>query len=260
MADSNTDPKPGEDPKPGDNPKMFSQEDVNRIMADNKKGLQKQNTVYEGQIGTLTTQVSDLKDLIGKFAPAGDPGDDDPEGGDPGDAGLTDIEKMEKRFKYDQKVSDKKFTALEKRLKDADDKVISTEKRRLVAEKDRFLDEALLKSHCHDLGMAKRMFREQMTYDAQNESWVFTTKDGVEMTPLEGVDADLPDYLRSARTQGGAGGKSPRAVLESNITRQEEVLKSVKAVAHSSGGDSHLVRVLQEERKLKELKSELSAK
>lgn len=236
---------------------LFTQEQVNQMMASHKKGLQAAAVSNDKKIAELTSQLSDMKDLISKYAPK-DPElknpDDDP------DAKLTDIELADKRLEYERKKNKAALEASEKKALEITKKLEETEQRRLSAEKDRFLDEALVKARCLDNKMGKRMFREQMEYDPESNEWYFMSLEGVRMTPEEGIENDLPDYLRRAQSKTGSGGKSPKAVLESALTKQKDEVQDLKSRAQKSGNDTDLARLLQGERKLRQLESELAVK
>lgn len=253
------DGKEGGEPDKGDkggkggegDPSTFNQEQVNKILATHKKSLQAQAQASESALKKITGEMDTLKETLAKLNVA------DPNVDLDADKNLSATELAEKRIKYEQEKNHKLLEAANARNEETLSQLQATEKRRLDAERDRFLDEALHKVGCRDLKMAKRMFREQMEYDVEASEWSFNSEKGGSMSVEDGVDADLPDFMRDTKARPGSGGKSPKARLEGSIVAKEDELTAATDKARATGDDSEMASILRIKRELSALKSQL---
>lgn len=228
--------------------KMFSQEDVNRMMADHKRTLQSENAGLKDQITGLSDQWKEFQSLLSEVA--GEEGD---EGADftSGDDGEADDDEVTKRLAWLQKKHQGEIDTLrgafeqEKRLR------IEADDRRLITERDSALQEALAANDVVSLEGGMKYFRDSLFYDEDGTKWKYKTKDGLTFDIKEGIQEELPDWLKKpSSTKGGSGSAS---ALINDIDGKVDALKSAMERAQTSGDPNDVAVYQKMKRELEDL-------
>lgn len=227
----------------------FTQEQVNRMMADHKRTLQTENQRLQQQAQTQQNQITQLTERLDQMAvgnpPAKKPKDD------PETQGR--IELLQRQHTQEKTALQGQVDELTKRL---DKEVL---KRREV-ERDKLLSEALSSAQCIDITAGTRYFLPQIKFSDEFDDWRFTTKAGNPVTITEGVVAELPDFLKPASVRnGGSGtttGNAKNAVQKKRFSEAKDKLEKLEAQARQSGKQHDLLAFQRQKKVVAELEKE----
>lgn len=175
----------------------------------------------------------------------------------PGDADIVG------RMKLYEERTEKKMALLEEQLAaEKKAKEIEIEKRRLT-DRDRQLSEALQKSNIREDAIALGMhhFSHQLEYFADEDKWVFNLSVGGQVSISEGVEAEMPDYLRRASVDhGGSGtrsGGSRGTVQQAQITALQQDADKLEKVARQSAQDKDILAWKRKKEELRAAQAQL---
>jgi len=193
-------PVPPPDKPPSSPPaKTFTQDEVNKLMAKERKSmerkLQEQNESTQKQIVELQQKMSQ--------PPEPKPSDTDVKG---------QLELMEKKHKREQE-------ALEEKLVQTNSALAQEKKKRLETERDKELGDALQTVGCVDMTMGRRFFLPDIEYDEDESRWMYRTASGNLISIIDGVQENMPNYLKPPAMQGGGSG-SARGAAGKGSTKQ----------------------------------------
>jgi len=245
---------PTPDPPTGDPPaKTFSQDDVNRMMADNKRGLQSQVDGLKTQLKGFHTEREQFeKSVLDAAAAAGiDPDDFDDDGtyhgtipdpptstGGGGTPNPPEIQKIVDNLndRWTRKM-DVKVGAVTKELEQERVIRIKAEEKAKQKELDVILSTALSKADVVDLEGGRRYFMPQMVWDEDTERWLFEGKDGIKVEIPKGIEDELPAWLKKSYVGGGAGsrGSSGSSSGKSNVVDLQNRVKELEEKARKTG-------------------------
>lgn len=241
----------------GEPEKKFTQADLNRLLADNKRGLQSEVESLKGQLKTSTTEREAFESsVLNAVRDAGiDPDDFDddgtyhgpaldprPTGGSGGSPNPPEIQKIVDNInqRWERKL-DMKVSALTKELTTEKTARLAAEDRARKKELDVQLAGALTDADVIDVEAGRRYFMPQMVWDEDAETWLFEGKDGVRVDIVKGIEDELPPFLKKSAAQGGAGsrgssggssGGKPRLVdLQQKVSDADKQARKSNAAA-----------------------------
>ncbi len=245
----------GDDPPAPDPPapeKTFSQDDVNRMMADNKRGLQSQVDGLKTQLKGFHTEREQFeKSVLDAAAAAGiDPDDFDDDGTyhgtvpdntpapGSGSPNPPEIQKIVDNLndRWTRKM-DVKVGAVTKELEQERVIRIKAEEKAKQKELDVILSTALSKADVVDLEGGRRYFMPQMIWDDDTERWLYLGKDGIKVEIPKGIEDELPSWLKKSYVGGGAGSRSSSGSSsgKSNVVDLQNRVKELEEKARKTG-------------------------
>jgi len=256
----------------GEGSKTFTQDELNKILAEHKRGLQKElqdlktrldgETKSRGELEDMLIEAAGGEEAVDRFMQTGELDadgdrsrnvnvDDDEEGGIP----IEGAESIQALVNGINKRHRAEMDAIRKRL----DKEIETrenlETTRLEQDRDAMLADALVKNDVVDVGAGVKLFRDSMEYDEDLTKWRFKSKDGLYLDPDAGIAESLPDWMRKPMTgTGGSGsrGSSP-GVTASQLTRKQAELAELEKKAKATGNQNDIMVYQKTSREVKEL-------
>lgn len=229
-------------------PKSFSQEELNSILAKEKRRTEAQLKAATEKSTALETK---LNDLLQRF--------EEKEKNDP--HAKTEEGKIEAILRKHQREQEELRKEIEENKKAA----AAERQARLEAQRDRLLDEALVAAGCVDLKAGRRYFLPEVTREDPEdgttlEEWALKTPSGKLIDIASGVGEHLPKYMRSPNANvGGAGTTSggPKAKEKDRIKVLEAELVELQKKAQALGDRNGpaVQQYMQKQRELKALKS-----
>jgi len=256
----------------GDSNKTFTQDDLNRILAEHKRSMQKELQDLKSRLDQESKSRGDMEDMlieaaggeeaVERFMETGeldnDGGYDESvniDGDDEGGIPIEGAESVQALVNGITKRHRAEMEAIRKRL----DKEIETRENletvRLEQDRDAMLADALVKNNVVDVGAGVKLFRDSMEYDEDLSKWRYKSKDGLYLDPDAGIAESLPDWMRKPMTgSGGSGsrGSSP-GVAASMLTRKQSELAELEKKAKSSGNQNDIMSYQKASREVKEL-------
>lgn len=245
-AEGNESDAPEGDAPPPETPKTFTQDEVNALLAKNKKALQAELAKERQERESLTKKLDDF--LNASAPPKDDPKAKTEEGR---------LEAIEKRYQ-------RQMDELQSKIKEQETRANQEHQRRIEGERDRLLDEALTQAGCIDLKAGRRFFLPDITREDEDgnpaDTWLLKTNSGKLIDIATGVMETLPKYLRNpAVNVGGSGtsGGGPKAKDKDALKKLESELEALKAEAMAQGprGNAALVKYEQKKRELAALRA-----
>jgi hypothetical protein len=229
-----------EPPKPpeagGGEGKTFTQAQVDEFIKKRVKNHERDNKALQLQLkqtqDTLTQVQEQLKTLQQKSNEPPPPAPDDVQG---------QLTLMAERHRREVEGLTTQIETLKKQGE-------AEVRRRREVERDRELTESLTKAECTDLKVGKRLFAPQIIYDDVDDKWVFQLEKGSGIVSIEeGIEEELPDYLRKARSRGvgsgssgnGSGGTRNLSTQARQLETEEKKLEKL-ALAAKSGKPSDI--------------------
>ena len=247
----------------GTESKLFSQEDVNRIMADNKRSLQAENVALRDQVGKLVTgqeamqkQWEEFQNMIAEVA--GDEGgaDDASDAFSRGSGSDTEDE-VTKRLAWLQKKHQGELDALRQTVETEKKLRLDAEQRRLLTERDAVLQEALSDNDVVSVEGGMKIFRDSLYYDSDAGKWKYRAKDGLTFDVKEGVSEEMPDWLKKPSTiKGGSGSQ---AALVGAIDSKVSEVKTAQERAAKTGDTNDIAIYQRRKRELDALNAQAGA-
>lgn len=257
----------------GDEKKYFTQEDVNRIMAENKKALQAENADLKKQLGEFAAWKDEIETMLDEIAEGADSdegGDEDTKGasgdgdeagdGDGNDDGRASAE-IDKRLRYVERKYQTQIDSLKKRVDEAEGRASDAETKRRMSERDSILTDALNKAKAVSIDGGIKIFRDNMVYDEDSGKWLFRTAEGVDVDPHEGINENLPAYLRPAVAGGGSGtGDMKGSALVAHIAGLKKQMGEAAAKAGKTNASEDIRAYQRLKEEVKEAEGKLSSK
>lgn len=162
------------------------------------------------------------------------------------------------RMKLYEEKTQKKIEYLEQQLAIEKQEKESEIKKRRLTDRDRHLSEALQKANIREEAIAIGMnhFSHQLEYYADDDKWVFNLRGGGTTSVQEGVEAEMPDFLkRSSTDHGGSGARSGSGkgtVQQAQVTALQNEVTRLESIARQSAQDKD---ILAWKRKKEELRA-----
>lgn len=153
-----------------------------------------------------------------------------------------------------------KLAALEEQIKQVTTEREAERLKRLEAERDNKLNAALMKSHCRNLEHARRIFLPQIQYDSR-DGWYFVLSNDKGIVSIdEGVEAELPDYLREPNIAGSGSGSSlstPLAKRKSDLDTAKKTLADLQMKASATGRSDDVARYQRQKKIVSDLEAQV---
>lgn len=231
-------PAPVDPPVP---PKQVSQDDINRIMAKERRHFEKKLQEIRDQ---HEKEMLSLKEKQKEDPPA----PDDLRG---------QMELMERKHKREVEGLTTRQQELEKTL-------AAEKQRRLETERDRELSEALSVVGCIDGTAGRRYFLPEIEFDEESTKWMYRTAKGNLVSIADGVAEAMPPYLRPAKLDGGGSGSSKGGSTKATRAKQLEEAKRKLADLYdttrkSGAKQSDINAYTQQKRLVQRLESEVAS-
>lgn len=239
---------------PSGEEKTFTQADVDKLVQDrlarDRRQHEKDTKEMRDLIEALKAEIADLKKPSIPPAPT------------PAPAPIANPE-LEGQLKILERKFEGQLGGLKTELESERKKGAEERKRRLELERDRELDKALTDQNCIDLEAGRRYFLPQIDYDETDATWMFNLKAGGSVRIAQGVEAELPSYLKAATiNRGGSGvtgmGRSKKADLQTQLESARKELEVLDANARRTGRDADLAKAHQQRRRVQALEREFT--
>lgn len=224
-------------------PVVVSQEQLNRMMADNRRQLTKQNQELQEKLGEVLEQNKELSVRVDELSTKIDPPEPVAvEDQDKPEYLRGEIERLETQHK--QQIDDLKTELVSEKTAREE-----AEYRRLETERDRQLTDALQAAGCIDLEAGRRIFLPQVERDGDAEGWTYKTKVGEFTSITDGIAEELPDYLKPPVMPGGGSGSrtgSPsKKKRQGELDSAEEKLRKAEEAARGGRQSDQLAYLRQ---------------
>lgn len=137
----------------------------------------------------------------------------------------------------------------------------TAEKARRDSLRDRMLDEALVAVGCKDMRAGRRIFLPQIKWDEVDQNFMFEKENGTMVEIRDGVEEEMPDYLKPPAMRGGSGSEPMNAkqrARRTELDKQERDLADLQKKLQANPNDrSLLTQISVSKRNIKRLKAEL---
>jgi len=220
-------------------PQTFTQEQVNSMVADAKRGLQSENEALKGQLKEASGLNQEFETMVveaareqgidpddfdeegnyhgpdldegeeeeGEELEAGAEGEEADEGGD----GLArgNPPQIARVVRSMRRKHEREMEALRRELDKEKEVRMQADERSKITRLNSTISDILGKLDVVDIEGAKRYFMPQIEFEESEDGgdFVFKTKDGL-LVPLDkGLADELPPYLKRPATAGGAGSR-----------------------------------------------------
>lgn len=234
--------------KPADKPKTFTQEEVNALLAKDKRELKKKLKEAEDGRSALEKRFSDLETKLTVEPKAED-------------------KTADGRLEASLKKLEKELEASRIKMQEVEERAQRAEAKRIEALKDRALTEALQQAGCIDLKAGQRYFLpdlldkddddEPLVDQHGNPTWAIRLTSGTLADLSTGIAETLPKYLRNPNGNvGGAGTVAHKSGKQKD--KVEELEKKVQLLAdkaRKSGYDGDIASYVAAKKQLQALKT-----
>ena len=268
----------GDDPasKPGENgkPKVFTQEEVNALLAENRRGLQSENDKLKQQLKDTMGEREAFEEMIVEAAQEQgiDPddfdengdyhgpdleeggGEEEEEGGEGEEEGVprgANPPEIERIVRSLNQKWERRIEAMQRDLEKEKQSRQKAEENGILKERDAMLSNILTNLDVVDAEGARRFFLPQLEYDSESGSWLYEMKDGLRVAPEKGIADELPAYLKKPVTTGGAGSRpgSTQNLGRTKVAELEEKYKAAEAEAKKNPGSPEIVQAFSAARR-----------
>lgn len=198
--------------------RTFTQAEVNKMIASDRRKLQ-------AELTTAQSKIAELQQKMDELAAQGSSGS-----ANGADAGQLEI----LRGRYERQT-----TELQNQIKKLEADVTSERSARREIERDRMVTEALSKVGCIDMTAGLRYFLPQIIFDDEEQKWQLRTKNGNLVDIADGIAEEMPNFLKPASMQNGGSGSrasSPKAQqIRRDLDKARQVLEEIKKKATQTG-------------------------
>jgi hypothetical protein len=274
-AEDDTDDDASDD---DDDNKTFTQADLNRIMANERRTFEKKLRGLEVKLENQGSQFAELmgalEEYVGDEAQGGDADEEDedapparervPSSVDrreptddrdaPGES--PDVRTLKSRIKRMEREQEQMRETLQQEREARE----QSEMMRLETERDASLVKELQAAKCVSVEGGLRHFREMLRYNPEKERWYFIEPDtGAPLEIKEGVSEYMPDYLKeSPMKRGGSGGRGSSPAAAALAQKQSEVAR-LKDQAEKSPTNTNIQAYRNAQRSLTESREAVGA-
>lgn len=233
--------------------KKYSDEEVEGMITTRVKRATREAVAKDKKIAELEAKLKELGDKIESAAATG--------GGGEGTSD-EDLRKQQGHWELLKAKLDAQIRELKEKLEVAEKDAAKSHKDRLNLQRDLEIDKALSAVQCIDIDNGRILVREKVKYDEAEGEWYFETRNGNMVTVKEGVDSELPDYLRPASMrQGGSGstGGSPKsAALRKKLDETKAEYDKLVAQAKKRPDNELLVRASKMRKEIATLEKQVN--
>jgi hypothetical protein len=209
-----------------DKDKLLTQDQVNKILADHKRGLRNELDELRSTLQDKDTTIEELKAsqeditaVLQELAGSDEEGSDE-EGSvinmDPNRPLSEIIRDMAVKLTDYENVINELNQGFDERINDLETHLESeaalrevAEEDALISERDAVLQRALIKAGCIDTDVGLKLFEDLCEIDSETgDWWIVDDRTGEEFILSEGIEKFLPDYLKKPLTaREGAGSR-----------------------------------------------------
>jgi hypothetical protein len=251
----------GEEETGGEEDKTFSQKELDRIIQDRVKSFKRDLKQKDQEQKALEKKLNDLEEKFKSIGTA--------TGG--GDEGSLDLKTLQGKMEVQKQKFERELELLKVKADEAEKGRIAAEEKQRLVERDTEIQQALVAAGCLPAAMVAgmRYFIPSVEWDADEGDhglWLFKTANGHTLTIAEGIAAELPSYMKSSTLVGGGSGTSSskdkkRVELQNNLKDAETKLADLQKAMRASRNEPRLMAdVMQQEKLVKRLRAEISAK
>lgn len=242
-GDDDGDVDPPQDPPA----KTFTQAELDRIIQDRLKKLQREQKQKDKDMESMRAELEELK----KKADGGNP--------DPGDANKGQVGDLELKINRLTRELEQTNTKLAEAQKQASEEA----NKRKRTERDKELSDALVAAGCIDMVGGRRYFAEQIVWDEVENKWAYETKSGSQVSIADGVMEELPPYLKPAQmNQGGSGsgGTNPKKKkVQADLDVAKKKLDEIKSLLMQNNGNvTYMSQYAKQQKVVKQLEGQLA--
>jgi len=246
----------------GDKDKYFTQDDVNRMLAEHKRGLKKELETLGGQLTERDQKLQELMEsheevvnVLKELSASADDKGKKPLINMDGNRDLKDIIKdvTSKLTEYEEEKAtwEERFGEIEGKLETEAALREIAEEEALIAERDSLVQRCLIKTGCNDIKTAMKLFEDNIEVDEESGQWFVVNDETGEEWPLaEGVEKMLPDYMKKPLTERtGAGSTGTKGAMgdiqkaQSRIGEIDDQLAALKAEYQKQPDRTKLIEV-----------------
>ena len=264
----------------------FSQADVNRLIAEERRRNEEKYTALDGKYSKLESEHNTIKEILEDAAreveeseaatrkgadSTGDPLLDEFEQTlivPPGVKDPDTYRRIQRTMFLQRRHSDSLLNTVQEQSKQIDKLTGLVEEERTARKtaeqaqidygaRSRLMD-ALNKNRCIDLDVGVKIFREQVEYDAATRDYKFKRKDGTVVSILDGITEEIPAYLVQSATDGGGSGATGgrQVVTDQQLQGLRTKLEAAHLQAKKTGNMRDVQIVQRLEREIKQAESE----
>lgn len=250
----------GEEGSEGEEEKTFTQKDLDRIVQDRVKKLDRELKKKNQHTAEQDKKLQELEEKIKSLSAGG--------GGGSGDEGSLDTKTLQGRLEKQQLRFEQEIAQLRTKAEESEKARLAAEEKQRLGQRDTEIRQALVSAGCLPTAMvaAERYFVPSVTWDEDDAVWLFKTSEGSTLTVSEGIAAELPPYFKSSAMAGGGSGTSSskekkRVELQSNLKDAEAKYAQLCKEMRASGNEPRLMaQVMAQEKVVKRIKADLAAK
>jgi hypothetical protein len=227
------DPPDGVEPEPSDDTPpeaTYTKADVERMALQRVKRLTKDAQAKDKKIEALEEELKKLSEQITeKLNEPSIP----PVVGGAGDESEAELRRQQGHWEVQRTRFESTVKDLQGKLGIAEKELIKVKQERMNMERDLEIDKALSSPsvQCIDVDNARILVRDRVEYDQTEEEWIFRTKSGNILPVKEGIEAELPDYLRPSNLrQGGSGATSGGPKASAQRRKLDDKRKELSSV------------------------------
>ncbi len=239
-----------------DPPKTFTQDQVEKLIKDRLDRANKEQRKKDAESQKKLTELEEKLKAIGSNPGVGNPPDD------------ADAKTLAGKIEVQKQQHARAIEELQQQVKKANELQLAAENRRRTVERDTEMQSALVKACClpNAITTGLRHFIPQIIWDEDGDGggkWMFQTSSGNTLSIEDGINAELPAYLRSpAFSSGGSGssgGKgSAKATAQKALQAEEEKLQALQKELKTRGPTNDIMaRTYRQELLVKKMKAEL---
>ncbi len=221
---------PVDDPEPTpDDDKKYTKEDVERMALQRVKRLTKDGAAKDKKNEELEAKIAELNDQIaalGTGTPA--PNSD----GNPAPVDDAELRRQQGHWEVQRARYDSQIKELNTKLQTTEQELVKVRDERMSMERDLEIDKALSSQtvQCIDVDNARILVRDRVSWDPNEEEWFFRTKSGNILPVKEGIESELPDYLRAPALRQGGSGQTGGQQTKAKYRELEAKRKELEAV------------------------------
>lgn len=224
-------------------PRVFTQEEVNRMLADHKRSLKTDLDKMKAEREADRQAMEELRLKLTPAEPVIEPTDV-----------KGQIELLTNKTAREKAELQSQITQLKK---EKDEERLS----RLKTERDRELTEALNTNDCIDIVAGRAIFESKCKYDEEDSRWWFITKNDNLVSILDGITEEIPTYLRKAKIAGSGSGSSSGNIKQQEkkkkLELEQQALATLATKAQRSGQVQDRIAWIQKKREVDALRKEL---
>lgn len=252
--DAPTDGTGGGSGDPGTPPETFTKEQMEQIVSGRVSRLKSENEELKKKASEQDTAIAALKasvqELQNNRNPAEPPpGDDDVRG----------------QFEIFKKQTQTQIDTLNSNLEAANRTAADERARREGMERDNLVTAALGEAGCRPdaIAMGMAFFASSIVRTETDGEWVFNLKDnGGTVSVVDGIKAELPDFMKSPTLPGGGSGTttgSKGAESKAKLETAEKELVELDKRARTSNQQADRLAYRKKKREVEGLRSQLTS-